>query len=761
MINRLYILMLASLLSILAINAVYSQSIHTSFNTELNNTSIKFSDLKSKSKILYFEIPFIETEEIVIEGKKFNKIAIPGSGLTTHYGLPKLPVFTKFIEVPAGNKLKVEITHLETETLNHLIPEPYQKPQNRNDYLSGVPSEFQIDKDYYSSSQIYPSTYVSLGEPKYLGSNRITDLKINAVRFNPVKNSLEVITKLELKLIFERDKNSVMEGSPIIATNALNKISNSLVERYDSKSRNASEGIVPRMLIITHDDFYHSIQPLAEWKNRQGIKTRVVKLSDLSNKREAEDIKKLITSFLQDSTNMEGLEYVLLVGDVDYIPAFHGVFNALNDHSYVTINENDFLPDLIVGRFSVNTAEECDVYVEKTINYERYVVVNDSSNWFNKAISAASNSHLDDLHGQHVTEEFRVNGFDKVDDLRATKQNFTNYHISNGLNEGRSWMFYIGHGDETAWLTTGAFTRNTIDNSLNYTKSLPAIVSVACSNSDLDFAYGDCFAERFMNTGSEQGAAIFLGATELTPFFLSDTLGKYALFSYLNGESETFGEAMIYGKMKMYEAFTDNTPNSETKETMQHFLILGDPTMMPYTQKPTAITSNRLTQIKPGFVDFTFQVKTNGKVLKDALVSISSDDYSIHEVAYSDKNGYVSFAFYAADTTDLHIVITGKNLIAYEGLIKVTKFLGAETEKVSKINVWPNPFKNNISITTENGSTLIQLVELYDISGKLIFSQNQINSSRFSLNPPSLFSGIYILKVTNMDGDLSIIKLSH
>jgi hypothetical protein len=322
-------------------------------------------------------------------------------------------------------------------------------------------------------------------------------------------------------------------------------------------------------------------------------------------------------------------------------------------------------------------------------------------------------------------------------------------------------MFYIGHGDETAWLTTGTFSRNTISTGLQNTNALPAIISVACSNSDLDFAYGDCFAERFMNVGVDKGAAIFLGATELTPFFLSDTLGKYALFSYLKGETETFGEAMIYGKMKMYEAFTDNSANSETKETMQHFLILGDPSMMPYTQKPKNISSNRLTQIKPGFADFTFQVKAEGKVVKNALVSISSEDYSIHEVAYTDQHGYVSFSFYAADTGQLHIVISGRNLIAYEGVIKVTNFLGVDDDQTDKMQVWPNPFTNRINIIAGNGSTLLQKVELFDISGKLVFSQNNINSSKFSLTPPVMEPGFYLLKTTNIDGEISITKLSH
>ena len=38
-----------------------------------------------------------------------------------------------------------------------------------------------------------------------------------------------------------------------------------------------------RYLIVTHDDFYDAVLPLAEWKHKKGMKTKVVKLSDIGS----------------------------------------------------------------------------------------------------------------------------------------------------------------------------------------------------------------------------------------------------------------------------------------------------------------------------------------------------------------------------------------------------------------------------------------------------------------------------------------------
>jgi hypothetical protein len=38
-----------------------------------------------------------------------------------------------------------------------------------------------------------------------------------------------------------------------------------------------------RYLIITYDSFYEAIQPLAQWKHRKGLSTKVVKLSEIGS----------------------------------------------------------------------------------------------------------------------------------------------------------------------------------------------------------------------------------------------------------------------------------------------------------------------------------------------------------------------------------------------------------------------------------------------------------------------------------------------
>ena len=71
-----------------------------------------------------------------------------------------------------------------------------------------------------------------------------------------------------------------------------------------------------RYLIITHDNYYNYIQPLAQWKHKKGMRTKVVKLSQIGSS--ASQIKTYITTAYNNWQIPP--EFLLLVGAPNYLP---------------------------------------------------------------------------------------------------------------------------------------------------------------------------------------------------------------------------------------------------------------------------------------------------------------------------------------------------------------------------------------------------------------------------------------------------------
>lgn len=67
----------------------------------------------------------------------------------------------------------------------------------------------------------------------------------------------------------------------------------------------------------------------------------------------------------------------------------------------------------------------------------------------------------------------------------------------------------------------------------------------------------------------------------------------------------------------------------------------------------------------------------------------------------------------------------------------------------SKVSVYPNPFNENLNISTENGG----LVHFYDLSGKLV-SISVLMKGANSLNKSSLSKGVYIYQIKNTNDEI-------
>lgn len=65
--------------------------------------------------------------------------------------------------------------------------------------------------------------------------------------------------------------------------------------------------------------------------------------------------------------------------------------------------------------------------------------------------------------------------------------------------------------------------------------------------------------------------------------------------------------------------------------------------------------------------------------------------------------------------------------------------------------MYPNPAANMLNITNSE-NMLVNLVEIYDITGKLISTQNFNQQTELQLNVENLASGTYMLHIQTNEG---------
>ncbi|MDP8220925.1 MAG: C25 family cysteine peptidase, partial [Candidatus Stygibacter frigidus] len=164
-----------------------------------------------------------------------------------------------------------------------------------------------------------------------------------------------------------------------------------IVDNYEtSYLRNLPE-LPAKMLIISHDNL-NNLSYFTDWKNARGIATEVVNRTDLGAS--ANDIKDYIQTVYEAEEYPP--DYLLIIGDVNgafSVPAFyhlHGVESDVTDQPYTLLDGDDYFPEMIVGRFSIDQADNLNTIISKILKYEKTPNMDDPD-WFERMVVVAGN----------------------------------------------------------------------------------------------------------------------------------------------------------------------------------------------------------------------------------------------------------------------------------------------------------------------------------------------------------------------------------
>ena len=436
------------------------------------------------------------------------------------------------------------------------------------------PMVFEYDEATYQTDHYYPGMAYHIKHLGLFRKHNLYQITVYPLSFNPVQEKIKVFTNMTFKINFNSTKASETQFDiERYKTKTFNNIINNVI--FNSKYNNIvnmekSTGGTG-YLIITHDNFYNYIQTFANHKENDGYEVTVTKKSEISDQ-----TNEGIREYIQNAYNNWSpvIEYVLLVGDVNYIPKFIGSHcGTVSDYKYSLMDDTDWLPDILVGRFSVTSISQLNNIINKTIDYENYSW--SSYELTKKASFMAGDDHYSITEGTHnyvISNYMEPNSY-TCDKLYEHTYNSTTTDVTNAFNNGRLYGVYSGHGSRTSWLDGPPFTKNHVRN-LSNINNYSFVFSFACLTGD--FNYYECFGETWIREDSK--ASVGFWGSSTTSFWDEDDILERKLFSAIFEEDEsTFGGMTIEAKLKFIEHYGINYEN--TKRYLEMYNILGDPSL--------------------------------------------------------------------------------------------------------------------------------------------------------------------------------------
>jgi hypothetical protein len=661
------------------------------------------------------------------------QIRIDGYSSLEYLDYPALPYRVVSILLPQGEDVascRLEI--LDEVAITTAKPIGIFKGSPRVD---GTTAGVTIDRaDAESDGGLFPKWRL-----KYFGSNYYRGYRIANVAIYPLRydvKSLGLTLAREVRLVVEtvpappagdtamrvraipgfREESGRSVAAMVInpeaaSTYSFDEISiNPGTKAFLPSYEPSMEGSDVAYLIVTNEEMAPAFQRLADWKTKKGIPTVVRTVEWISqNVRSGADLAESVRNYIREAYAKWGVEWVLLGGDTDVIPArfgyvsfytgdfiptdmyyscLDGSWNADGDslwgeafHSSLDPgDETDLYAEVYVGRMPASTLAEANVLVNKSIGYETPVETESKSKFlmFAEVVFPSPYTPGDPiiLDGAEIAESVYATHLQGNPDVTTTRlyENYTAYPGSisltlntamDSMNAGTNHIIDIGHGYKYNMSVGNGSLLNYNANSLTNAQKLFAMYLMNCTNVAFDT---DCLAEYFLLNPNGGAFAVTGASRSAFPSASRTYLDEY--YQILFDQN-----VVQLGKLQTLsrEPFTPGA-TGETADRWTHYIYnyLGDPELCIFQGSVKTYAVTKPSSAAFGSNNIQIHVTSGGVPPDSALVCLykKGDDYA---QASTDPSGDVTFPdFLCKSAGPIYVTVTGRNHARYADSIMVT-----------------------------------------------------------------------------------------
>ncbi len=353
--------------------------------------------------LLHYTINKIGIAEINNDEVKGQEIVLKGSFGSFAEGKPNLPVENRYIAVPQGATVNIEVKEKGSQTLHGIDLLPATSVQGNT--AVGLP-KLRKDLSIFGKDADFPDKNVSIAHSTRIRGLDVVLLSVTPFRYNPVRKTLDIVYDMDIEVRFEGGNGVFGETryrNPDWDNILRNLVLNSdmlpnahYYERINEVLQNRENGCEYLIITPDNDSLVAWADTLKAFRNKQGIFTKVVTTTECGGN-EAETIKGyiknaydnwaippaavLIFNGLTDTMASSWPPPEQYVGGTQGIPGFPLLFLNYNDeginHSYKSDSpyadmNSDSIPDIALGRLPFTTLNEYRTQVQKLIRYETY-----------------------------------------------------------------------------------------------------------------------------------------------------------------------------------------------------------------------------------------------------------------------------------------------------------------------------------------------------------------------------------------------------
>ena len=342
-----------------------------------------------------FDMPVVS--EVTIAGEVSHRITMTACPSGGNAGEPALPATGAHLLLPAGAGVAaIEVSPGERVSLGQgYVIEPVPHPVR----LSADPGAAQPpspDQVIYASSRPFPRDRIArVGTYGFRGYQLLV-LRLHPVEYVPASGGLFYYPHMTVTVTTTDTgaASALLRGLPEDEAKICARVDNpATAATYSAAGTRGTRSF--ELLILTTDALASAFQPLKDYHDTHGIPTEIHTTTDVGSS-SPDDVR----DYIRDRYNNDGINYVIIGGDDDVIPAkdlyveawsggdietampgdiffgcLDGTWNYDGDSYWGEPNDGDgggdvdLVAEVYVGRAAVGNSTEATRFVDKTIWY--------------------------------------------------------------------------------------------------------------------------------------------------------------------------------------------------------------------------------------------------------------------------------------------------------------------------------------------------------------------------------------------------------
>ena len=731
--------------------------------------------------VLTVEVPFNAADLNIAREGLYTSVTIDNMPSMFSPGTPALPIMPVRIALPTGcSATGIKVSDENWETLSGRYE--VQPSSGCVPISAGIDhAQAEPDQHIYSRNSYFPSASAVLTSSSVYWGIPLAYVSIHPVRWNPATKSLQVLRSLTVSVQYEEDESTRLVSRRTQASEDMSMdIAGRLVLNPEGVSGSGADIVAPRSLtygqyvIITHPDYESQAQELADWKTAKGIPAGVYTTTWVEANYSFADLQQEMRAFLTDCRD-DGTDYVLIFGDDDKVECRNALLvgnaglteEAPSDLYFVDINDTapgadlwnsngnniwgevpypyqtpqpsgydqvDYHPDLWVGRASVNTTAEADIFVDKVFIYERI----QSVDYFATAPVELrmgyttgilwSSPYIPGSASAESISTFIPSGIWEEEKLYESTGTNSYQNTINMIDAGPHHVYHASHGSQTSMWTAASsnYTTAHIMAQTNISSgNLPAIwQSISCFIGHLDDY--ECCGDAWLNSPDGGGFGNFNSRYGFGNYAGPCTGPSEMLcirFYQDHWQNDIYNFGIAHGTSMDFYSPPDST---YMDWCLKEYNLFGDPELPMWTEVAGSLTVTHVSSIS-GNTPVNFTVTSGGNPVENARVCIKKGDWKTGEtyvVGYTSASGEVNLYATPATTGTISATVWARNHIPYQGSIAVTGVGTEETASPVTVNrfspVSPNPALETASLSFSIATPSMVLLEVYDLGGRIV-----------------------------------------